>query len=272
MPTARCLLDLTLSNPGAQVALMAHLQLRRGTSKDRVLPAYYTDNYISLAPKEEKTVTIEAALSDLKGEKPLVLVDGWNIAVNASSTDSADVALNDEAQVSHGPQNGLPFAVPQVVPQEEVHLNCGGFTRDGFQGDPGYLDGTPGFTTDAVDVDVPNAAPMAIYQTVRWGACTYPFELKGAPGQTYTVRLHFAELNEKAPGKRVFNVAINGNVVLTDLDIFQESGARYKALVKQFTGIAPDANGRITIDVQKGKTGTPQINGIEIIKDTAPRI
>jgi hypothetical protein len=262
----KCLIDVTLHNPGPQVALMAHLQLRRGTSQERVLPAYYTDNYISLAPNEEKTVTIEAALTDLKGEKPLVLVDGWNIAVQPASSADADVALNINAQVSHWPQTGLPFAQPKLEPRDEVHMNIGGFARDGFEEDPGYADGVPGFTTDPVDADVPNAAPEAIYQTVRWGACSYPFIMKGAPGQTYTVRLHFAELNEKEAGKRVFNISINGKTVVTDLDIFKETGGQYKALVKQFTGIVPDAGGRITIGIDKGKIGTPQLNGLEILK------
>jgi hypothetical protein len=247
---------------------MAHLQLRRGTSQERVLPTFYSDNYVSLAPKEEKTVTVEAALSDLKGEKALVLVDGWNIGVNSVQGEGVDLALNTGAQVSHWPQTGLPFAVPQVEPQDEVHLNCGGFTRDGFKGDPGYLEGSPGFTTNPVEVpNTPGAAPEAIYQTVRWGALSYPFQLKGKPGQTYTVRLHFAELNEKEPAKRVFNVSINGKTVLTDFDIFQESGGRYKAMVKQFTGIVPEEGGKITIGIDKGKVGTPQVNGIEIVKD-----
>ena len=95
--------------------------------------------------------------------------------------------------------------------------------------------------------------------------------MKPHPGQTYTVRLHFAELNEKAAGKRVFNVSINGKTVLTDLDVFQEAGGRYKALVKQFTGIVPDAGGKITVGIDKGKTGTPNVNGIEILKEGASR-
>jgi hypothetical protein len=263
----KMLLDVTLRNPGAQVALMTHLQLRRGTAKDRVLPVFYTDNYISLAPKEEKTVTIEAALADLKGEKPLVLVDGWNIAVTPATAEAADIALNDNAQVSNSPQDGLPFFAPPVVAQDKVHMNAGGFTRDGYQGDPGYLEGTPGFTTDPIVMKGTHLAPMSIYQTVRWGSATYPFELTGGPDQTYTVRLHFAELNEKEAGKRVFNVFINGKEVLTDFDVFKEAGGRYKALVKEFAEIAPDEKKRITIEVKTGKTGTPQINGIEIVPD-----
>lgn len=260
-------LEVTLNNPGPQVALMAHLQLRQGPAKARVLPVFYSDNYISLAPKEAKTVTIEVAASALKGGKPLVLIDGWNIAVTPVSSAVADVALNKNAQVAQWPQTGLPFAMAKVDPETEVHLNCGGFTRDGFRGDPGYPVGVPGFSTAPVDVKVALAAPEAIYQTVRWGGCSYPLALKARPGQSFTVRLHFAELDgNTGEGKRVFNVSINGKTVLTDLDVYKESGGKNKALVKQFPGIAPDAAGIITIGTDKGKAGTPQICGIEILK------
>ena len=77
--------DVTLHNPGTQVALMTHLQLRRKGSDERVLPVYYSDNYLSLVPNESRTITIEAATADLKGEAAVVLVDGWNVGVGASS-------------------------------------------------------------------------------------------------------------------------------------------------------------------------------------------
>jgi hypothetical protein len=263
----KLLLDVTLSNPGPQVALMAHLQLHRGTSRERVLPVYYSDNYLSLAPGGEKTVTIEAARSSLKNEKPLIMVDGWNIAVNPVSSDAADIVLNAAAQVSSEPTTGLPFAYKKIEPADEVRVNCGGFARDGFQEDPGQPNAIPGFITDAVDVNVPMAAPEAIYQTCCWGESSYAIPVKPLPGQTYTVLLHFAEFEAKTiAGKRVFNVSINGNEVLTDFDVFKEAGGPRKALVKQFTGIVPDEKNFITIDVKKGKADAPEISGIEVLK------
>jgi hypothetical protein len=109
----KCLLDVTLHNPGKQVALMAHLQLRRQKTNERVLPVYYTGNYVSLVPNETITITIEAALSDLKGEMPLIVVDGWNIDVKPFSSPSAGLTLNKESQVSHWPVTGLPIFVPK---------------------------------------------------------------------------------------------------------------------------------------------------------------
>jgi beta-mannosidase len=102
-------LQVTLRNSSSQIALMTHLQLRRKDSGERVLPAYYSDNYISLVPGQSKTCSIEAATSDLKGESALVVVDGWNVAVHPSTSPTAAVALNEDAQVSHWPSTGLPM-------------------------------------------------------------------------------------------------------------------------------------------------------------------
>jgi hypothetical protein len=105
----KSLLSVTLHNPGTQVALMAHLQLRRKSSGERVLPVFYSDNYVSLLPNESRTITIEVATSDLKGEEALVLVDGWNVGVNAASSGGIGIAVNAESQVSHWPVTGLPM-------------------------------------------------------------------------------------------------------------------------------------------------------------------
>ena len=102
-------LTVMLKNPGPAYALMAHLQLRRKSSNDRVLPVFYSDNYISLAPGESRTVTVDAALADLKGDTPLVVVDGWNIDVTPVTNADSAIALNIDAQVSHWPATGLPM-------------------------------------------------------------------------------------------------------------------------------------------------------------------
>ncbi|HWD93406.1 MAG TPA: glycoside hydrolase family 2 TIM barrel-domain containing protein [Verrucomicrobiae bacterium] len=106
----KCLVTVTLHNAGSHIALMTHLQLRRKDSGDRVLPAYYSDNYVSLVPGETRTISIEAASSDLGNQAPLVLVDGWNVAIKSSAGAKAAIALNEDAQVSHWPKTGLPFA------------------------------------------------------------------------------------------------------------------------------------------------------------------
>jgi beta-galactosidase/beta-glucuronidase len=107
----KCMLDVTLTNPTNHIALMAHLQLRRKDPNDRVLPVYYSDNYVSLTPGETRTITVEAALPDLTGQDPLIMIDGWNIDVNPSPSNIVAVALNEEAQVKHWPATGLPVHI-----------------------------------------------------------------------------------------------------------------------------------------------------------------
>ncbi|HEY3854112.1 MAG TPA: glycoside hydrolase family 2 TIM barrel-domain containing protein [Verrucomicrobiae bacterium] len=107
----KCLLNVKLRNSSSHIALMTHLQLRHKDSHDRVLPAYYSDNYVSFAPGETKTITVEAALAAFKIEDPVVMIDGWNVAIKTTSTGRATVALNEDAQVKHGASNGLPIHV-----------------------------------------------------------------------------------------------------------------------------------------------------------------
>ena len=118
----KCLFDVTLHNPGSAIVLMTHVQLRRQRSGERVLPVYYTDNYISLTPNESKTIVIEAAQSDLKGETPLIAVDGWNVGVEAVSSSDVAVALNEDAQVNHWPETGLPIA-PSAEVSKKAPVN-----------------------------------------------------------------------------------------------------------------------------------------------------
>ncbi len=100
--------SVELKNTGAQVALMAHLQLRRQKG-ERVLPVFYSDNYISLVPGESRVITITAAEADLEGEQPKITLDGWNVSLATSNTSSVPVELNTNAQVDHWPETGLPM-------------------------------------------------------------------------------------------------------------------------------------------------------------------
>ena len=105
-------ITVTLHNSGPQVALMAHVQLRHGkpgeANAERVLPVFYSDNYVSLVPGASRTINIEADAADLKGEAPLITVDGWNVGVSATGS-QIPVEQNTNAQVEHWPVTGLPI-------------------------------------------------------------------------------------------------------------------------------------------------------------------
>jgi hypothetical protein len=102
-------IHVTLSNPTAHVALMAHLQLRR-KSGERILPVYYGDNYVSLVPGESKTITIDAELGVNKPTDALIVVDGWNVSVEPATLRGIAIAPNLDAQPDRSPETGLPIA------------------------------------------------------------------------------------------------------------------------------------------------------------------
>jgi beta-mannosidase len=103
---ADTLITVTLHNPTPDIALMTHLQLHQKQSGKRVLPVFYSDNYISLVPGESRTTTIQCATKALNKNAPLLLIDGFNVDVDP--TDSAvSIAPNLNAQPSHWPASGL---------------------------------------------------------------------------------------------------------------------------------------------------------------------
>ncbi len=100
---------VTLSNPTDNIALMAHVQLRRKATGERVLPVFASDNYISLTPHEERTITLKADTALFKGDSPLVTVDGWNTTVAASTDGNVAIQPNTDAMPDKQPATGLPF-------------------------------------------------------------------------------------------------------------------------------------------------------------------
>ena len=266
----KCLIRAKVRNPTRSVALMAHLQLRKAHSGQRVLPVFYSDNYLSLLPGETKTLTIEAAAADLGGDSPLLAVDGWNVTVSpvpASGAKHVQVVPNNDAQ-SLGATSTLANSLT-----ETLSINCGGgpvgFFRFGapsvgvFARDWDFKGGTGAATIGALDVSVPNAAPLEVYQSERWGKCTYTIPVK--KGSSYTVRLHFAE-TKYGPGQRRFNVDVNGRRVLADFDIAGEGG-RNKAVVKDFASIKPAPDGSIVIALSRGSADEPKICGVQLLKE-----
>src|SRR6202011_5546913 len=96
-----------------------------------------------------------------------------------------------------------------------VQINSGGAAVAPFVADTDFTGGTTVSTTKAVDTSgVTNPAPQAVYQSNRYG--TFSYVVPGlTAGASYKVRLHFAETYWTAVGQRTFNVAINGQQVLT---------------------------------------------------------
>ena len=78
--------------------------------------------------------------------------------------------------------------------------------------------------------------------------------------EPYTVRLHFAEPDGLQPGERVFDVALQEDLVLRNFDIVREAGGPDRALVKEFTVAASKELKLTTI----ARQGLPLLCGLEV--------
>jgi hypothetical protein len=75
-------LTTVLSNPTPTPALMVRVKAVRERSGDRILPVLYSDNYVALMPGERRTITAELRVADARGERPRVVVEGFNVTGN----------------------------------------------------------------------------------------------------------------------------------------------------------------------------------------------
>ena len=81
---------------------------------------------------------------------------------------------------------------------------------------------------------------------------------------TYRVRLHFAELAPQTePGQRVFDVLIDGEKIVSGLDIAERAGGTFRGVVEE---CVVRADGDLTIELRSVGDSQlpPMINGIEL--------
>src|ERR1700679_622839 len=156
-----------------------------------------------------------------------------------------------------------------VRAQTPVQINAGGAAVSPFVADQDFSAGNEFSSTATINTSgVTNAAPAAVYQTVRWNA-SFNYTIPGlTSGTSYIVRLHFVELSFTASGQRVFNVAINGTSVLSNFDIFAQVGQNH-ALEEQFNATA-NSSGQIVIAFTQGSADNPSIAGIEVWTPQTP--
>jgi outer membrane protein assembly factor BamB len=86
--------------------------------------------------------------------------------------------------------------------------------------------------------------------------------------RSFTVRLIFAEPDVVKAGERVFDVALQGKVVLQAFDVAKEAGGARRSLVKEFRGV--EAVGSLIVRLTPSAQATlpnPILCGIEIVAD-----
>jgi mannosylglycoprotein endo-beta-mannosidase len=77
--SGRGTIEVEISNPaGGPVAFFNRVSLVNKKTKERILPVFFSDNYISVLPGESKVVNIDYDPAIVNG-KTAVLFSGWNV-------------------------------------------------------------------------------------------------------------------------------------------------------------------------------------------------
>jgi hypothetical protein len=82
---------VTLQNNGTVPAIAAKMTLQNASTHERILPAYYSDNYVSLMPGEMLHLTIHypSAPAGAKRLVPEVGLRGWNLPTSTIKVPSS---------------------------------------------------------------------------------------------------------------------------------------------------------------------------------------
>ena len=85
---AETVIELKLTNPGATAALATKAVLLNAKSGSRILPAYFSDNYVTLLPKETKSISVHYP-SKLAAGQAKIELRGWNVEPESVAVEGA---------------------------------------------------------------------------------------------------------------------------------------------------------------------------------------
>ena len=212
--------DIAVTGPGAVGAIT--LQSKTSTSATSA-----TATYIVAAPtggwtNGQYTATVKAGeVADASPAANTNLAASQLFSVQTSSAGGIVAAIN--AGGSALIQDGISFSADQY-----------------FTGGATFIDGTGGN-------GVQSAFTNTVYQTERYGNFSYAIPV-ASTSQAYTVELRFGELWWSNPGQRVFDVSLEGQTILNDLDILAQTGSFNTPYTYVSGPITAGANG--TLDLQ----------------------
>jgi hypothetical protein len=137
-----------------------------------------------------------------------------------------------------------------------------------WSGDNYFISGRTAAHTD------PASGPKMpeLYRNERFG--NFGYAIPVAPG-SYTVKLHFAEsfFSPLLPagvcqgvGCRVFDVTCNGVALLQDFDIFRAAPGAFRPVVRTFTGLRPNGQGKLMLSFSP-KVNYAEVRAIEVLDE-----
>jgi exo-1,4-beta-D-glucosaminidase len=74
---------VSIRNPSDNIAFMVHLRITKGKNGENLTPIFWSDNYFSLLPGEQKEVTAGYDAADLDGKDAALEVNGYNVVARS---------------------------------------------------------------------------------------------------------------------------------------------------------------------------------------------
>jgi hypothetical protein len=196
---------------------------------------------------------------------------------NISPAEDGSLHLSFNAMRSTAMLNGievLPVGNGKVRP---IRIRAGWTTGwqdpagQAWQADSYFMGGNALVrTTNPAQAGNSIAPDMALYASERWGHFSYALPV--AEGR-YRVTLkfcegHYGKRNSGAGGvgSRIFDVYCNGVALMRAFDIFKEAGGEGRPIDRVFSGIRPNAQGKILLTFVP-TVGMACLNGIEVVED-----
>lgn len=181
---------------------------------------------------------------------------GQNWCAQQGSQPSSSVASTSSAS-SAVPNSPLHYVTVAAI-------NTGGDNADGdgniaFKADSGFTGGKVSDVSGGV-TDIANTKDDILFFTERWGESQYELSLYNG---TFDVEFGFIELvDAHTEGSRVFNVAIEGDIKLSNVDIVKAAGKTRAALVRRVKNVKI-TDGKLNIDF-KAVTHNPTVSYIKV--------
>ena len=214
-------------------------------------------------------VTINNAklLADLKSVELSVtglVIPSSNNLIVLSMTDRAPMPNTSSAKLT-------TLIMPQAL-TFPIKINCGGPAELGYLPDIGFsknteygfLDGTSSIFPSSLFIS--GTDEDAIFQSERYNLVGYKMRV---PNGKYNVKLLFAEKFYSSSGSRVFDVYIEQNPAIIDLDVFAQVG-KNAACMKEVANV--DVSDGV-LDIQfADKVNSAFISGIIILVATTGEI
>ncbi|WP_141212500.1 malectin domain-containing carbohydrate-binding protein [Halorubrum sp. Hd13] len=269
---------------------------QQGTETDNTPPSIDAISNQSVVSGENVNVSVSASdddgdsvsLSLSQSPEFVTLADG-EISVDPQSSDAANSPYTVEVTADDGTDTttesfelAVDTATSTTAGTALARANAGGSTLSATDDGPDWtgvtgvtadgplvsVSGTADNYNDGDDVtpgdEVSSSTPSGVYDAERFGAMTWEFDVPS--DSEVEVRLYLSNQfpGANTSGDRQYNVAVEGDQVLTEYDPVQDVG-QANGTVKAFT-TTEDGDGNVSVSFTEGAIEFPQVNAIEVVE------